>query len=83
MGMRIVLTGLKSLELQDLEKPKPTPGFRFLKVQYCAVCRTDAKMWNEGHRDLISPRVPGHELVAVDENGDRSAELRRGRSHDR
>ncbi len=73
MGLRIVLTGLKSLELQDLEKPEPTAGFRLLKVQYCAVCRTDAKMWNEGHRDLVFPRVPGHELVAVDENGDRYA----------
>ncbi len=24
-------------------------------------------MWNQGHRDLILPRVPGHEIAAIDE----------------
>lgn len=28
-------------------------------------------MWNEGHRDLVFPRVPGHEVVATDETGHR------------
>ncbi|WP_051305354.1 nicotinate-nucleotide--dimethylbenzimidazole phosphoribosyltransferase [Desulfogranum mediterraneum] len=40
-----------------------------LKVHYCAICRTDAKMWQQGHRDLALPRVPGHELVGMDEAG--------------
>lgn len=38
-----------------------------LKVLCCAVCRTDAKMWRQGHRDLILPRVLGHEIAGVDE----------------
>ena len=42
-------------------------------MQYCAICRTDAKIWNEGHRDLVLPRVPGHELVATDGNMNRFA----------
>jgi D-arabinose 1-dehydrogenase-like Zn-dependent alcohol dehydrogenase len=33
-----------------------------LKVAYCAICRTDAKMWSSGHRDLVLPRVLGHEI---------------------
>ena len=37
-------------------------------MQYCAICRTDAKIWSEGHRDLVLPRVPGHELVAIDDD---------------
>jgi len=37
-----------------------------LNVSFCAVCRTDAKMWREGHRDLVLPRVPGHEFVGRD-----------------
>ena len=65
----MLLTGLKSLELQNSAKPEPREGFKLLKVQYCAVCRTDAKMWNEGHRDLVLPRVPGHEVVAIDTAG--------------
>lgn len=38
-----------------------------LAVRYCAVCRTDAKMWRQGHRDLVLPRVLGHEIAGVDE----------------
>jgi nicotinate-nucleotide--dimethylbenzimidazole phosphoribosyltransferase len=69
----MILTGLKRMELQNFTKPEPREGFKLLKVQYCAVCRTDAKMWNEGHRDLVLPRVPGHEVVAIDSSGKRVA----------
>lgn len=47
-------------------------GWTVLKVTHCGVCRTDAKMWNEGHRDLVIPRVLGHEIV-VTQNGERYA----------
>ena len=69
--MKIVLTGRKSLELIESGKPCAKKGFKLLKVLYCAICRTDAKMWNEGHRDLVFPRVLGHELVAEDDQGKR------------
>jgi len=39
-----------------------------LKISYCAICRTDAKMWNQGHRDLVLPRVLGHEIAGYDES---------------
>jgi threonine dehydrogenase-like Zn-dependent dehydrogenase len=39
-----------------------------LRVQYCGVCRTDAKMWVSGQRDLDLPRVLGHEFCGIDEN---------------
>ena len=71
--MRLLLTGLKNLEMKDAGKVDPEEGFQLLNVHYCAICRTDAKMWNEGHRDLVLPRVLGHELIASDENGIRFA----------
>ena len=37
-----------------------------LDVLCCAVCRTDAKMWHQGHRDLALPRVLGHEIAGRD-----------------
>ncbi|MCF8130739.1 MAG: nicotinate-nucleotide--dimethylbenzimidazole phosphoribosyltransferase, partial [Deltaproteobacteria bacterium] len=67
--MRLLLTGLKKLEMKEAETLDPKEGFRHLKVQYCATCRTDAKMWNEGHRDLVLPRVLGHELIASEGDG--------------
>ena len=71
--MKLLLTGLKKLEMKEAETHDPLEGFQLLKVQYCAICRTDAKMWNEGHRDLVLPRVLGHELIATGENGRRFA----------
>ncbi len=66
--MRLILTGPGRLEVEE----GPLKGFKGnkrLRVLYCAVCRTDAKMWHEGHRDLRLPRVPGHEVVAADQSG--------------
>ncbi len=42
-------------------------GHTTLTVACCAICRTDAKMWNQGHRDLVLPRVLGHEIAGFDE----------------
>jgi nicotinate-nucleotide--dimethylbenzimidazole phosphoribosyltransferase len=69
--MKLVLSGLRTLELANSQKPAEKPGFRILRTQYCAICKTDAKMWHQGHRDLIFPRVPGHEIVAVDDKENR------------
>jgi threonine dehydrogenase-like Zn-dependent dehydrogenase len=37
-----------------------------LKVKYCGICRTDAKMWDKGQRDLLLPRILGHEFCGYD-----------------
>ncbi len=56
-----------TLDITDEKNIEPGPGYKKLKVLYCAICRTDAKMWAEGHRDLAMPRVLGHEISAVNE----------------
>ncbi len=70
---KIMLTGLKKLDTMEEQRPEPGDKERCLKVLFCAVCRTDAKMWSQGHRDLSLPRVLGHELVGEDETGNRFA----------
>ncbi len=69
--MRLVLTGRQRLRVMDDDPPAERPGFVRLRVLYCGICRTDAKMWKEGHRDLVLPRVPGHEFVGTDEHQNR------------
>jgi nicotinate-nucleotide--dimethylbenzimidazole phosphoribosyltransferase len=65
--MRLVLKGKGELELQmELPPAVTAPGEVALRVLCCGICRTDARMWREGHRDLVLPRVPGHEIAAVD-----------------
>lgn len=75
--MKMVLTGLGRLEIKpdtpsDPQTPVPLEkGFAHTSVLCCAICRTDAKMWEQGHRDLVFPRVLGHEMVVTDPQGRR------------
>ncbi|MCL2642253.1 MAG: alcohol dehydrogenase catalytic domain-containing protein [Candidatus Bathyarchaeota archaeon] len=62
----LVLEEIKNLHLVDREMPVCDDDHNadevLLKVNYCSVCRTDAKMWFQGQRDLVLPRVLGHEI---------------------
>lgn len=58
-----VLKGPKNLVLTDLPEPSCPPGGALIRVEACAVCGTDIKMLDQGHRDLCYPRVLGHEVV--------------------
>lgn len=74
------LTAPGHLEVRGLPLPTPGQGEMLLRVRYCALCRTDAKMAREGHRDLHLPRVPGHEVYATDEETGRAFVLWPGRA---
>ena len=67
--MKMILTGLGCLEIcpdYSEKRDNITKGFIETRVLCCAICRTDAKMWEQGHRDLVFPRVLGHEMVVQD-----------------
>jgi len=51
------------MEIEDLPEPDLPEGGALLKMEACAVCGTDIKMLEQGHRDLVYPCIPGHELV--------------------
>ena len=72
--MKLVLSGLRRLDLCEEEPIVKTTGAgaELFEVLACGICRTDAKMWEQGHRDLIFPRVLGHEFVVRDGSGVRS-----------
>jgi len=66
--MKLLLSKCEKMVLLDEpERPREKEGCKLLKVACCAVCRTDAKMWRNGHRDLKLPRVLGHEIAGIDE----------------
>jgi D-arabinose 1-dehydrogenase-like Zn-dependent alcohol dehydrogenase len=54
------------LILKEVEPPEADSGEEVYQVTHCALCRTDAKMWNEGQRDLVLPRILGHEIAVID-----------------
>jgi threonine dehydrogenase-like Zn-dependent dehydrogenase len=59
------LEKIGALALTEIPVPDEAGGTALVKVSHCAVCRTDAKMWRIGHRDLRLPRVLGHEICGV------------------
>lgn len=65
---RAVLTDVKRMRVESVERPIcPSDGL-LVRIQTCAVCATDVKIYNYGHHLLKLPRVLGHELAAVIES---------------
>lgn len=59
----LVLEEKNKIRIADIETPNCNHDNEvLLRVTYCTVCRTDAKMWFQGQRDLVLPRVLGHEI---------------------
>jgi L-iditol 2-dehydrogenase len=59
----VVVHEVGSYELEDLPVPEPGPGEVLIRVTVTGLCRTDLKLIRNGHRDLVTPRVPGEEVV--------------------
>lgn len=66
------------LELDDLPDPVAPKGGALLEIEACAVCGTDVKMREQGHRDLAYPRVLGHEMVGRIVEIDANSRLAKG-----
>lgn len=70
-----VLTSLQNIEMQDRPMPEIGPDDVLLKVEYCGVCGSDVKFFEDGcigTRMVTYPLVLGHEaageVVAVGAN---------------
>lgn len=51
------------LELQDLAPPNPAPGQVLIRVEACAVCRTDLHLLDAELPAIPYPVIPGHQVV--------------------
>ncbi len=70
--MKLVLTECGVMKYQEGgDLSETADDMVVLTVVSCAICRTDAKMWRQGHRDLVLPRVLGHEIAGIDESDGR------------
>jgi L-iditol 2-dehydrogenase len=66
------------MELDDYPDPVTPKGGVLLEILACAVCGTDLKMREHGHRDLDLPRVLGHEMVGKIVENDSDSSLAEG-----
>ncbi|MCX6985987.1 MAG: alcohol dehydrogenase catalytic domain-containing protein, partial [Lentisphaerae bacterium] len=69
MGVSVkafLLRKIGDAALSEISVPKPGENEKLLRVSACGLCRTDAKMWISGQRDMVLPRVLGHEICGVE-----------------
>jgi L-iditol 2-dehydrogenase len=61
----IVIHKIGSFSIEEV--PLPVPGKQEVRVRVAVtgVCRTDLKIIEQGHRDLVLPRIPGEEVVGT------------------
>jgi len=59
------------LELRDLPVPEPEPGQLRVRIEACAVCRTDLHVVDGELPDPVVPLVPGHQVVGTTDDGRR------------
>ena len=57
-----VLENIEELKFKEVSTPRPSSNEMLLKVQACAICGTDIKVYHHGHRLITFPRITGHEL---------------------
>ena len=63
--MAAVLEAPGRMFLREVEDSVCPEGGMILKVEACSICSTDVKMRKRGQRDLVYPRILGHEISGV------------------
>ena len=61
----VILEDVGKLSVETVDKPKCPAGGILIKVEACAICATDVKVFRYGHRLIKPPRITGHELAGV------------------
>jgi L-iditol 2-dehydrogenase len=67
-----VLHAPGDLRVEEVDTPERPFGGLLLRTRICALCSTDLHMIDHGERDLVLPRIIGHEFVGevVDSDAD-------------
>ena len=53
------------LSLQKMPQPDPREDTAVIRVHTCSVCGTDIRIYFHGHRNLVPPRIIGHEVCGT------------------
>jgi L-iditol 2-dehydrogenase len=59
----VMVKEIGSFEIVSTEVPSLLVDEVLVEVAVTGLCRTDLKIIEEGHRDLVLPRIPGEEVV--------------------
>jgi L-iditol 2-dehydrogenase len=61
----IVIHKIGAFSIEEVPLPIPAQQEVCVRVAVTGVCRTDLKIIEQGHRDLVLPRIPGEEVVGT------------------
>lgn len=57
-----VFKGPKQIEISQVPNPELGPGDVIVKVRSAAICGSDIKIYDHGHRAIKPPQILGHEI---------------------
>lgn len=57
-----VVSGLRKMEVKEVEMPKIDDNGVLVKVKACAVCGSDVRIYNSGNNRVEYPAIIGHEI---------------------
>ncbi len=56
------------MEVKNISDPKPKKGEVLLNIKACAVCGTDVRIFYHGQKNVVPPRITGHEIAGIVED---------------
>ena len=59
------LDKIKKISLRDIPKPKVKDNELLLKVEACAICGSDIRIFNHGNPRINFPQILGHEIAGT------------------
>jgi L-iditol 2-dehydrogenase len=60
-----VFHGVRDVRIEDVPRPTAGAGEVVLKVERCAVCGTDKRIFTHGQKNVVPPAITGHEIVGT------------------
>ncbi len=60
-----MLEAPRTMAIRNVSDPVPEAGGVILKVGACAICGTDVRIYNHGHKRITLPAIIGHEIAGT------------------
>ena len=57
--------GPGDIRIEEVKKPIPRKNEILVKVEACAICGTDVRIFKSGHRAIKPPHIIGHEISGI------------------
>lgn len=63
-----IFYGPGDIRVEEIVKPVPAKGEVLIKVEACAICGTDIRIYKSGHSAVTPPHIIGHEISGIIES---------------